>query len=300
MTSKSKPQEKIAPVGVSEDISEKLREYHDAFAEEAEKMSGNLFGIASEVAQEDEYLSTLADSMQLIHNYLLNLLSRPDLLMGYVKRVYLNKESIDSKDDKVLISEDEYMYGDTPIAQPYAPLFKHLWTKHLKEKEKAIFWSFFRTYNDIVEDWILEGAENLFDAKLRRFDRRVLRKIRESLETLEDVPEDELGDSEELRGHCKLLSSLRKDFMEYRRSLPPPPSAATKRTKVPKKEPDTAEVSSVTVTKHGKQYDVEAVDVKVTKTSKSTSVQTVKVRKEMDTDPLEKKLVREKPVKTTK
>ena len=294
-----KSKEPLPSVGVSSNISTRLKEFHDAFAEEAERMSGNLFGIAKEVGTEDEYLATLGDSLQLIHNYLLNLMSRPDLLMGYIKRVYLNKESIDKRNDSVIISEDEYMYGDTPIAQPYAPLFKHLWMKHLtdgEDGEKAKIWSFFSAYNNIVEDWVLEGAVHIFDEKTRKFDCRLLRKLKASLESLEDVPEDELEGSEELQAHYDLLRSLRKEFMDYRNSMLPTKGNTPKVSK----KPNVTEVSSVTVTKKGKQFDVETVDVKVTKDGKSTKVETMKVKKEMDTDPLaaKKAIVREKPVES--
>src|ERR1019366_3493362 len=271
--SNTKKPEKVVPIGVSENISQRLQEFHDAFAKEAERMSGNLFGITREVGQEDEYLATLADSLQLIHNYLLNLISRPDLLMGYVKRIYLNKEAIDRRDETIITEGGEYMYGDTPIAQPYAPLFKHLWLKHLTdggEGEKTKIWRFFSTYNNIVEDWILEGAIQIFDDKTRKFDCRVLRKIKASLMNMEDVPEEDLEDSKEMEDHYKLLKTLREEFVEYRRSLPLP--ASTPKTGIVAKkkvreqrepresrEAEVTEASSLTVTKHsGSTFDVEA------------------------------------------
>jgi hypothetical protein len=265
-------------------------EYYDGFATNVSTMSDNLFSIAQAVStgeHADKELDGFPGSIQITTNYLLNLVSRPDLLMGYVKRVYVHRRSFDNGDGDAIIDDEEYFYGDVPFARPYAPKFKRLWQRHMDEDEKARALRFFRTFNEIVEDWIAAGAAELFAAKDRAFDRSVLERIDASLTALDDVPDEEQAGSLELKRHYELLARIRAEFIAYRQEHPTVVALGQPTKKPLKKKTvqraNATEVQSVTVSKHGDRYEVDAVDVRVEKQKDGGErVRALKVKTEVD------------------
>jgi hypothetical protein len=268
------------------------------FARNVLDLSTNLYSIATDVTQgenADKEIANLPSVVRIVENWLLNLTSRPDLLAGYVKRVYVTKQKLEAGDGDALINDVEYFYGDAPFAQPYAPLFTRLWQKHLNADEKDRAVKFFKTFNAIAEDWIASGAWKLFDEVRRPFDRSVLERLERSLLKLDEVPESELDDSPEMAQHYKLLQQIRKEFVALRKKQPLVTLADVSRSSAPKTgvakakskskagASAAAAASSVTVSRHGDHYDVDLEDVRVEQSGSRASarVSTVKVRTEV-------------------
>jgi len=198
---------------------------YKAFEANVRELSSNLYSIAKDGAEGpdgkggDEQIAKLPGTIGIIENWLLNIFSKQDLLMGYVKRVYVNKKAIDEGNGDILIDDEEYFYGDAPFARPYAPLFTRIWKKHMRKDEKPRAINFFRTYNAIIEDWVADGALNLFDKETREFDYNVIRRIGNSLKKLDRVPEEDLANSKEMKDHYKLLAIIREEFLDLRKNI---------------------------------------------------------------------------------
>jgi hypothetical protein len=291
--------QQAAPKSKSAQDEEGFDGMYADFAKNVLDLSTNLYSIATDVTQgekADKEIANLPSVVRIVENWLLNLTSRPDLLAGYVKRVYVTKQKIDAGDGDALINDVEYFYGDAPFAQPYAPLFTRLWERHLNADEKDRATKFFKTFNAIAEDWIASGAWRLFDEAKRPFDRSVLARLERSLLRLDEVPEHELEASEEMAQHYKLLQQIRKEFVALRKKQPAVTLADVSRSSAAKTKSKaktagrgsggasrgaSAAASSVTVSRHGDHYDVDAVDVRVEQTGSSARVSTVKVRTEV-------------------
>lgn len=290
---------------------------YNAFANNVKDLSSNLLSISKDGAEGpdgkggDKGIASLPGVIQIVQNWLLNLTSRPDLLMGYVKRVYVNKKALDDGNGDALIDDEEYFYGDVAFARPHAPLFTRLWKRHMRADEQKRAIEFFRAYNAIVEDWIAAGAAGLFDPSQRGFDHSVLMRIAASLRKLDAVPEDKLKGSRQLKEHYALLGAIRLEFLALRgpkdeedeedvEDIAPPttkakvvskqsstasdsttsraaPSSTTSRSNGTATTKASKEVMSVSVTNHGDHVDVEAVDVKVVKSANSAKVTATKV-----------------------
>jgi hypothetical protein len=281
---KKNTQSKVSKKARDDDQSEDnaIDEEYAAFADSVTSMAGNLRSITKSVTDGengDRQLKDLITAIELIENWLLNILSRPDLLVGYCKLVYLSKEAIDRGDGNALIDDDVYLYGDFDLAKPYAPLFKRLWSKHMNNEEMKRVIEFFRAFNVIVENWISAGAEDIFIAKSRKFDRSVVARIGVSLAKLDRIPETKMDNimdklaqgksvelPKELVEHYALLKEIRNENINIRN---------LKITKT--------EVGSVTVTKQGNHSHIEGVDVTIEKSNNKTKVTTVKVSSDIDT-----------------
>lgn len=271
------------------DVEDRHAKTYEAFAKNVSDLSDNLFSIAKDGAEGpdgkggDPKIANLPNTIRIIENWLLNLTSRADLLMGYVKRVYVNKKALDEGNGDALIDDEEYFYGDVAFAKPYAPLFTILWKNHMTKKEKPMAINFFRTYNAIVEDWIADGAYKLFDKEKRAFDYNVLRRIAISIKKMDKVPEEELAKSQEMQDHYALLAKIREEFLALRKpkdeeEYDDEEEEDTRPSKTTTKPTTTKETVKVSVSKHKDHYDVVATDVKVVTGSSNTSVTATKVK----------------------
>lgn len=204
----------------------------------------------------DNHLAHLPLIVQIIQNYLLNLTHKSHLIKGYIFRVYVSKEDIDNKDPKRLLNDDEYLYGDFPAARPFAPLVKELYEKHLTEEEKKMCITFFTSFNQMAEDWLLEGApDKIFLKSSRKEDKEdgeLLVKIRDRVYNMDEKNPTE----QQLDDLYELLEDTRVDYIKYRNErvangatiLPPEAyknkPAAANNSKEPKSLKDTRDTKT--------------------------------------------------------
>jgi hypothetical protein len=220
-------QQAVKGSGGREEASESdFAEVYAAFEKGVKEMAANLYSIAVDVGVDVPALKPLPQAIQLIQNWLLNMMSRQDLLAGYTKRVYVNQRQFDVGNGDALIGDDEYFYGDAPFARPYAPMFKLLW-ENMKKAERDGALKFFRSFNEMIEDWITLGSVDLFaDNPKRSFDASVLQRLEASLEARDAVPPKKLANSTEQASHYSLLQSIRGEFLAQRGTMKIIPGAA--------------------------------------------------------------------------
>lgn len=164
----------------------------------------------------DQSMSFLGFCIKIIHNYLINLTHKSHLIKGYIFRVYVSKEYIDKRDYVNILDDDEYLYGDFAAAKGFAPLVKRLFTEFLTEEERENVRDFFRTFNTLAEDWLLEeGVEKILLQSERNIDKEdgdILLKIKNVICKLEEKQDDE----KLLESLFVLLDDTREEFGRLR------------------------------------------------------------------------------------
>jgi hypothetical protein len=204
---------------------------HNAYADAMANMAGNLYIIVKDLLDgKDHKLSGVASdikgldvAIQWIQNYFLNMLSRKELLLGYIKRVYVNLDMIEKRNKDAIMNDDEYMYGDTPICEPYAPLFFALWNNHMKDRERDTAWEFFDSFNSIVEAWIMAGGADLFmdDVRDRKSDIAILNALENTIGALDaSTPKGNEKPSKEYaiahKAHYAELAKIRQSICDVK------------------------------------------------------------------------------------
>lgn len=262
--------------------SKEIVQLYVTFTKEAENFSNNIYSIASQVGQENSTMAALPVSCQFVHNLVLNIMPRADMFSGYVKRIYVNKQFIEKGDEKAIIDDDEYLFGDLPIAKDLAPLFKRLWKEYMSEDEKTLAIEYFKNFNDMIEQWILMDAYQLFEGiEKREFDVKMLKDLKVLLIAMDKIDEKKLEGSKEQNNLFLRLIQLRKEYL-VEREINPVINLIPKNIKVPKvATTKVTEKATVTVKKEGNNTEVEATDVKVTKQGTKTKVETVTVKREV-------------------
>jgi len=211
----AKPLEQIeAPTDELEKLENEFRKNVKIFADNMQNITRHVHAKLSKKG--DNHLSHLPFIVQIIQNYLLNLIHKSHLIKGYIFRVYTSKEDMDKRDPSRLFNDDDYLYGDFKAARPFAPLVKELYEKHLTEEEKDMAITFFVSFNQMAEDWLLEGAaEKILLASNRKEDKEdgaLLVKIKKSINNVDA----ENPTPKQLENLYELLEDTREAFIKYR------------------------------------------------------------------------------------
>lgn len=162
-----------------------IAEVEQAFATNIQALADNTVGIAFASTKKDKGMSLVQSTIPVMTNYLLNIVSRLALLAVYVVKVYSHNEKIVKKDADFFFAEGSLLDNcgiPEAIVREVKDCFHTLWFVHMTKDEQARVWAFFKTYNDIIEDWIiLGGGERLATEKEWKQYHDIIRSHRDRL-----------------------------------------------------------------------------------------------------------------------